>query len=98
MTKLPHITCCGVPSTGKCPRSFRFLANFFEMEGNKMIEKMVSARQIRVGAERLRKIAASESDAERAAELNRMAQEMDEHAAEIERAIVAEHRTLRTTF
>jgi hypothetical protein len=57
------------------------------MQGTKMTEEIASARTIRVGAERLRLLAVSEADAERAAEMLRIAQEMDEHAAELERAI-----------
>jgi hypothetical protein len=52
-------------------------------------EKIVAARKIRIGAERLRQIAASEADGERAAEMIRIAQEMDEHAAELERSVVS---------
>lgn len=55
-----------------------------------MTEKIVAARKIRIGAERLRKIAASEADAERVAEMTRIAQEMDKHAAELERSVVNE--------
>lgn len=52
-----------------------------------MTDKIVLARTIRVGAERLRQIAASEAEAKRAAEMLRLAVEMDEHAAELERAV-----------
>lgn len=52
-----------------------------------MKEKLVAARDIRVGAERLRQLAANETDPERAAEMRRIAHEMDDHAAELEHAI-----------
>ena len=48
------------------------------------------AREMRQGAERLRKIAALETDAACAAELSEIAQEMDMHAAELERGTVDE--------
>ena len=49
-------------------------------------DKLGTARDIREGAERLRKLAADEADAERAAEMLQIAKEMDEHAAELERS------------
>ena len=52
-----------------------------------MTDKVIAARNIRIGAERLRQIAASETDAQRAAEMLRIAGEMDEHAADLERAV-----------
>jgi len=52
-----------------------------------MIDPIEAARQIRIGAERLRKIAANEADSELVPEMTRMALEMDEHAAEIERSV-----------
>ena len=52
-----------------------------------MTEKLATARRIRVGAERLRKLASSEADAKNVAEMIRIAREMDEHAAELERSI-----------
>lgn len=51
-----------------------------------MTDKIETARTIRIGAEALRKIAARETDAEQVAELVRIADEMDEHAAELERS------------
>lgn len=52
-----------------------------------MTDKTETARIIRVGAERLRRIAAEKADAQQAAEMLRVAVEMDEHAAELERTI-----------
>ena len=52
-----------------------------------MTEKIEAARIIRVGAERLRQIAAAHTDAQHAAEILRIAAEMDEHAAELERPV-----------
>ena len=51
-----------------------------------MTDKVVAARDIRLGAARLRQIAASETDAKRAADMRRIATEMDETAAELERS------------
>jgi hypothetical protein len=52
-----------------------------------MKNKIEVARDMRVGAERLRQIAVNETDSERAAEMIRIAKEMDEHAAELERSL-----------
>jgi hypothetical protein len=46
------------------------------------------ARGMRIGAERLRQLAVSETDRDRAREMLRIAAEMDEHAAELERSFV----------
>jgi hypothetical protein len=53
-----------------------------------MSDTIMAARDIRVGAERLRQLAATETDAKRAADMLRIAGEMDEHAAELEASIV----------
>jgi hypothetical protein len=53
-------------------------------------EKNEAARAIRIGAERLREVATREPDPDFVADLIRVAQEMDEHAAEIERSIANE--------
>jgi len=53
-----------------------------------MTEKIEVARKIRIGADRLRKIAGCAADAEYAAKMTRIAQEMDEHATELERSVM----------
>ncbi|HEX3973386.1 MAG TPA: hypothetical protein VHX19_18790 [Stellaceae bacterium] len=52
-----------------------------------MSDTIIAARDIRVGAERLREMAATEADAELVAEMLRLAGEMDEHAAALEASI-----------
>jgi hypothetical protein len=49
-----------------------------------MNNKIIAARNIRIGAESLRQLATTEADAARAAEMLRIAREMDEHAAALE--------------
>ena len=69
-------------------------ATFGNAGEESMIDTIEAALRIRIGAERLRKIAASEADAELIAEMIRMAQEMDEHSAELERSVRNEHPIL----
>lgn len=59
-----------------------------------MTHKIAAARQMRIGAERLRKIATRKADAARIAEMMRIAQEMDEHADELERSVAREQRRI----
>lgn len=59
-----------------------------------MKDKVEVSRDMRVGAERLRQIAVNETDAQRAVEMIRIAKEMDEHAAELERALADNPRNL----
>ncbi|HEY3916269.1 MAG TPA: hypothetical protein VGL83_00675 [Stellaceae bacterium] len=56
-----------------------------------MTEKIETARTIRLSVESLRTIAMREPDPKLAAELMRIAAEMDEHAAELERSFVNQH-------
>jgi hypothetical protein len=51
-----------------------------------MAERLGKARIIRIGAERLRRLAANESSPEAAREMLRIAGEMDEYAAELEQS------------
>jgi hypothetical protein len=57
-----------------------------------MSDKREMARTIRVGAAALRKIATRETDPTSAAELIRVASEMEEHAAELEASALTEQR------
>jgi hypothetical protein len=57
-----------------------------------MSEKSEMARTIRIGADALRKIATRETDPESAAELIRVATEMEEHAAELEGSALTRQR------
>ncbi|HXR87338.1 MAG TPA: hypothetical protein VN728_10220 [Stellaceae bacterium] len=52
-----------------------------------MKERWETARSIRIGSERLRQIAAEETNAKLAADMLETAAEMDQHAAEIERSL-----------
>ena len=52
-----------------------------------MMDKLETARSIRTGAERLRQLATSETNPELANEMRRIAAEMDENAATLERSI-----------
>jgi hypothetical protein len=54
-----------------------------------MSDKIELARTMRVGAEALRKIAIREIEPSLVTELLRLAREMDEHAAEMERSVAS---------
>ncbi len=51
-----------------------------------MSDRLETARSIRIGAERLRQIARHETNSVLASEMRRIADEMDENAAHLERA------------
>jgi len=72
-----------IPPVGVIPLVSR---NWPNREGE-MRERLETARLMRVGAERLRKLAGDETDPKMAADMLDIAVEMDQHAAEIERSL-----------
>ena len=60
----------------------------FPWEAGVMTERIEAALAIRLGAQRLRQIAATDSEPERAAELRVIARDMDESAALLEAAFI----------